>query len=90
MFGYIVASLIFTVLMYALLFQIHEQNVEACEGRNNTRTEITEQGEALKFVIDVLSDSSFHTVHDFKEARKKIDPVPALDCDEAFSHPWPF
>lgn len=74
LWGYLVSGVIFTILLYSLLWQVHDSNVQSCEARNVTR-------EGLTRIVRVIARS--HNVSGLP------DFLP-LDCTAAYPHPWPF
>lgn len=54
LYGMVVASVIFTCVVYALAISARNDDVRACEGRNVTRAELNERGVAIDSILTVL------------------------------------
>lgn len=92
LYGYIVASLIFTVLIYALLFAQRADSVTNCEQRN---AQIAEVNKRAKVINDLIKLERTERDEHSPEALRVLEGdsaivVPLTDCDATFDHPWPF
>jgi hypothetical protein len=60
----LVSAAIFTTVIYALLFQLHDDLITSCESRNKTRIELTERAKAFDLILDQLA---VHVINDAAE-----------------------
>lgn len=106
LFGFLIASTIFTIVVYALMFDARSNDVQACEGRNSTRTELNQRGHTTQNIIDILvgarqgpgqvAREGGYNQQNADEAKqllkdsKRIDFLAQLDCEAEYPKPWPF
>lgn len=75
LYGYLAASAIMAVLLYALLFQVRSELIDSCNRVNDFRRE---------FNAHVTLDN-VRAEHDLHER-----PIPLTDCEAKFPRPFPF
>lgn len=93
LYGYIVASIIFTVLLYWLAFSARADSVLNCEQRNAQFDEVNERASAINHLIrlelsEVNEEHSPLELHSLLTLRAR--PVALNDCRATFAKPWPF
>jgi hypothetical protein len=78
LYGYLVASAIFTALIYFLLFNVRDAAVESCERGNIIRAEFTAREApidgALRLLIDTRRPNG--AIGKLIEAHEQVDPHP--------------
>ncbi len=105
LFGFLVASVIFTILVYALLWQIHNNAVDSCERGNLIRAEFNERAGAFDEILTVLiqartgedslkrqdgaTQANRRETRKLLDARREISVVPLPDCEDVNPKPWP-
>lgn len=104
--AYILSGLVFTALMYLLLFNVHSQALENCELRNAQVVEMNNRATEVNDIAETLSDymtarlsgdrsKIAEGVPQVKRTRRTLDMVRAEqvipnNCSEIFRNPWPF
>ena len=87
LYGYLIASLVFTALLYALLFQIRHDNLEQCQRNNYFRAEVNKRSIPINTLIARENQIYPQRPHG---TLAYVATVPLVDCEERFSKPWPF
>lgn len=93
LYGYLIASAIFTVLLYFLLFQSRADSILNCERRNIQIAEVNNRVEPINLLIHLELDErgEEHAPSDLRDLRDLVaEPVQLDDCSETFEKPWPF
>lgn len=83
LYGFLVASAIFTVLVYALLFSARQDSITNCEQRNAQFVEVNQRAALINELIELMEARNPH----LREQSAK--PVTLTDCNRTFSKPWP-
>lgn len=84
LFGYILSALIFTVLIYALLFHVRDNQVSSCERVNVIRRELNARRITANKLIH-LENLEHPRIH-----LRPYHSIPTVNCQAAFDKPWPF
>lgn len=105
LYGYVAASIIFTLIVYGLLFQLRDNQVAGCIRANVLRVEFNQRAEAFGDILEVLikarggADSiqrqgeqkaNRRERDELIRARDAVDTVPIVNCDDVYPRPWPF
>lgn len=93
LFGYLVSAVIFTCLLYVLIFAVRDDNLAQCARNNAFRAEVNKRAPKINLLIHLERIEAKQGEFGHGAALHRlthVHDVRLVDCESKFRPPFPF